>query len=327
MSLDVDGPAELDTLYGIPEHPDPRVVIQPVPFDATTSSRPGTADCVPWILEASHQVDLHHPFVRAPWEDGIVLRDAPDWIRPLSTRTREFVEAYREGATELLGSIDTAGSRIDAFTHAFAAEQLDAGRIPAILGGDHSVPQGAIRAALERHPDLGVLHIDAHADLREAYEGFRYSHASIFWNVLQDGVQKLVQIGIRDLCSAEAEIHRTDPRVHAFEDQSIARLTMLGTSFHEQAGRWVALLPDTVWVSFDIDGLDPALCPETGTPVPGGLAWREARMLLEILGQSGKRIVGFDLCEVGPAAWDANVGSRVLFDLAAWAIHSGRTPA
>lgn len=326
-TFDVDGPADLDTLYGLPEHPDPRVVVQPVPFDATTSSRPGTADCLPWILEASHQVDLHHPLVEAPWDDGIVLRDPPDWVRPLSATTREAVERYRDGEAELLHRIDAAGSRIDAWVHAFAFEALDRGQIPAILGGDHSVPQGAIRAALQKHPDLGVLHIDAHADLREAYEGFRHSHASIFWNVLGDGVQTLVQVGIRDLCRAEAELHRSDPRIHAFEDVTIARRAALGTSVLEQAREWVALLPEHVWVSFDIDGLDPALCPNTGTPVPGGLSWRDCRMLLEVLGQSGKRIVGFDLCEVGPEAWDANVGSRVLFDLAAWAIHSWRTTA
>ncbi|MCB9694667.1 MAG: arginase family protein [Alphaproteobacteria bacterium] len=327
MSFDVDGPALLDTLFGLPEHPDPRVVVQAVPFDATTSSRPGTAGCVPFVLEASHQVDVYHPCVEAPWEAGITLRDAPDWVEPLSARTRELVEAVRDGDGSLLDEVNAAGSRIDAFVHAFAAEQIAMGRIPAVLGGDHSVPQGAMRAAVERWPHLGVLHVDAHADLRVAYEGFRHSHASIFDNVLHDGVQTLVQVGIRDLCSAEADRHRDDPRIHAFTDRAIALREAEGVSFAEQAAAWVALLPDHVWVSFDIDGLDPALCPATGTPVPGGLSWRDARILLETLGRSGKTLVGFDLCEVGASEWDANVGARLLFELAAWAVHTGRTNA
>ncbi len=325
MAFDEDGPAEHRTLFGLPPHPRPRVVIQAVPFDATTSSRPGTADCVSWVREASEQVDLYHPVAGPFWERGVVLQGDPGWIRALSAAARECVEAVRAGG-EGRAEVDAAGSRIDAFTHSFASSAFDAGQIPGLLGGDHSIPQGAIRAALQRWPGLGVLHVDAHADLREAYEGFRYSHASIFHNVLADGLGCLVQIGIRDRCRAEAERQRTDPRIFALSDASLAARLDRGTPFADVAAEVVGHLPDAVWVSFDIDGLDPSLCPNTGTPVPGGLSWRETRILLDTLGRSGKTIVGFDLCEVGPAPWDANVASRILFDLAGWAIHTGDSP-
>jgi len=98
-----------------------------------------------------------------------------------------------------------------------------------------------------------------------------------------------------------------------------------GLSWAELVAKMLRPLPEKVWITFDIDGLEPSLCPNTGTPVPGGLSWREALFLLSELGRSGRRIVGFDLCEVGAGEWDAIVGSRVLYKLAGWAIHSTAT--
>jgi agmatinase len=178
---------------------------------------------------------------------------------------------------------------------------------------------------------MGVLHVDAHADLRVAYEGFTRSHASIMHNVLADlpEVAKLVQVGLRDLSEEEHERTRTDRRVAAFFDADLAREKLEGMSFARLVDPIVEALPRQVYVSFDVDGLDPALCPSTGTPVPGGLSFHEASYLLRRVVESGRTIVGFDLDEVAPGAegdeWPANVGARLLYKLVGWTLKS-RTP-
>jgi agmatinase len=215
--------------------------------------------------------------------------------------------------------VDALGERMNSWVHDQARHWLGQGKLVGVVGGDHSVPLGAIRAAAERHPGLGVLHFDAHADLREAYEGFRYSHASIMYNVLQlGGVGRLVQVGVRDFGLDEDALIRAEPeRVRTFFDPDLRRRLFDGESWNALAARMVAELPHDVFVSFDIDGLDPALCPHTGTPVLGGLSFAEACAVLRTVAESGRRIVGFDLNEVAPdpggSEWDGNVGARVLY--------------
>jgi agmatinase len=188
---------------------------------------------------------------------------------------------------------------------------------------------GAIRTVAERVKDLSILHIDAHCDLRHAYEGFTYSHASIMDNVLREApqVSRIVQVGIRDFCAEElAAIEASNGRVRTFFDKHLADRQLAGTPFATLAAEIVDLLGAKVWISFDIDGLDPALCPHTGTPVPGGLSFREAVFLLRTVVESGRVIAGFDLCEVAPAPdgdeWDANVGARVLYKLCGFTLRS-----
>ena len=191
-----------------------------------------------------------------------------------------------------------------------------------VLGGDHSVPFGAIEAYAERHAGLGILHVDAHCDLREAYEGFTWSHASIFHNVMTRirGVRRLVQVGIRDLGAREEEmVRRSRGRIRLHHDARTSERLARGESWASIVREIVSELPRTVYVSFDIDGLDPALCPHTGTPVPGGLGFTQASQLVFAVARSGRTIVGADLCEVSPGPkgdeWDANVGARLLYKL------------
>jgi agmatinase len=178
--------------------------------------------------------------------------------------------------------------------------------------------------ALGERGSYGILHIDAHSDLRDAYEGFIHSHASIMHNALHiDAISRIVQVGIRDYSEEEVEtIRGSGGRVKLFDYRGLARRRFGGESFSSIAEEIVSELPDQVYVSFDIDGLDPALCPGTGTPVPGGLLFEEALYLVERIPASGRRIVGLDLCEVSPgeSEWDANVGARVLYRLCCAAI-------
>lgn len=319
--FDPNAASELDTLFGLPLLDRPLVEVLPVGFDATTSYRGGTASAPPRVLEASQQVDVYHPAVAEPWIHGIQLTDAFPWMEELSASTHADVVACREGE-DRFAAVNAAGEKVAAAVEAWTQSRLDAGQIPAVLGGDHSVPLGAFRAAARKHPGLGILHVDAHADLRVAYEGFTHSHASIFHNAMELDIGCLVQIGIRDFCHEEAVRQRTDARIHVLSDEALAQAEAEGSPLATAYAEMIAKLPQDVWISFDIDGLDPALCPNTGTPVPGGLSWRNTLVLLRLLGASGRRIVGFDLCEVGPSEWDANVGARLLFQLACWSIHT-----
>jgi agmatinase len=227
--------------------------------------------------------------------------------------------------------VDALGERLNAWVHEQTSRLLDAGKLPGVVGGDHSAPLGAIRAVAERHPGCGILHFDAHADLRRAYEGLRWSHASIMYNVLSElpGVARLVQVGVRDYSDEEdAFIRDNRDRVTTFFDPDLRRSLFDGESWSRIALRIVASLPREVYVSFDIDGLDPALCPHTGTPVLGGLSFPEATALLRHVVESGRRIVGFDLSEVAPdpagGEWDGNVGARVLYKLIGFGLMSRR---
>ncbi|MGC8864515.1 MAG: agmatinase family protein [Bacteroidales bacterium] len=303
------------------------IILIPVPWDVTTSYRPGTARGPQAIIEASTQVDLFDFFLPRAWENKIATLPIFKEILQLNTKLRpmakEVITRLEAGITEddpelkkLLRQVNEGSTWLNAWVRNKAQEILDSGRIPAVVGGDHSTPLGLIQAVADKYPGFGILHIDAHADLREAYEGFTWSHASIMFNTLEDArPQKLVQVAIRDVCEEEMQLAAENPSVKQYNDYNLAFRKMAGEPFAEIGREIVDSLPQNVYISFDIDGLSPELCPHTGTPVPGGLNFMEAVQLLEMVATSGRRIIGFDLCEVAPGPedeWDANVGARIL---------------
>jgi len=334
-NFDPDAAATGDGLFGLSTPvEEANLVVIPVPYDATTSYRPGTARGPAAVLEASKQVDLEDLQYGPVWRAGIAMLPIPRDIAALSKKTRAAAEPVIEAGgaepgnrahAKALAAVNAASEKVNAHVAKEARAILDRGAIPALLGGDHASPFGLIRELAERHPGLSVLQIDAHADLREAFEGFTYSHASIYHNVMTriPKVGKLVQVGIRDFGSRErAFVDQSKGRVECFYDQHLRDRQFAGGP----RGAWSALcadivksLPKEVYISFDIDGLTPDHCPYTGTPVPGGLTFPEVCHLLEVLSKSGKKVVGFDLCEVAPGTpgddWDANVGARVLYKL------------
>ncbi len=329
---DPDGPAAAGAgLFGLPHTPDDaQVVVIPVPFEATVSFGRGTARAPARVHEASHQVELHDPWVGNAWRHGIAMDPVHPRLEALNEEASALARpivlaggAHDAEARAAQARVDAIGAELNGLVAGRTRALLAEGRIPAVLGGDHSVSFGAIEAAAEAYDDLGILHIDAHADLRAAYEGFTWSHASIFHNVHErlPSIGTIVQVGIRDFGAAEAAMIAASERLTAFTDQEIAWEIASGEPWMRLAVRIVKPLPRHVWVSFDVDGLDPSLCPRTGTPVPGGLGFNQALLLLQQLA-SERRLVGFDLVEVGDGDWDANVGARLLYKLAGWAIRT-----
>jgi agmatinase len=305
------------------------IAIISVPWDVTTSYRPGTHKGPESIIEASVQVDLFDPLVPNAWETKIgtvpiniqILKDNKKYRKIAQSVIAELEKGtdYAE-LTPLLDKVNKASESLNKTVYASCKEQISSGKITGVVGGDHSVPLGNMKAVSRLCEEFGILHIDAHADLRVAYEGFTYSHASIMYNALSEipQISQLTQVAVRDFCQQEADIINTDPRIRCFTDTELKRNQFEGKTWKKQCEDIIASLPVNVYISFDIDGLSPDLCPGTGTPVPSGIGFREIDYLLHMLAISNKKIIGFDLCEVSPGVendWDANVGARILYKL------------
>lgn len=323
-------------IFGLPySAEESAVVLMPVPFDATTSYRPGAANGPRAILQASRQVDLFDVETGNPWSSGIALLPEAEEIRTWNNDARDAAERAMTGREDEkaraanVQRVNDLCARVNGRVHDEVSKWLDAGKVVGTIGGDHGCVYGAIAAHAERYSSLGILHVDAHADLRKAYGGFEWSHASIMDNVCRrhPSVVQLVQVGVRDLCDEEREcIVASAGRIRTHYDAELARERFAGVTWTDQVARIIEDLPEQVYVSFDIDGLDPALCPNTGTPVPGGLSFNQAVYLLAAVARSGRQIVGFDLAEVAPGTtgdeWDGNVGSRILYKLIGWTLRS-----
>lgn len=327
-------------IFGLPfVEREAALVYLPVPWEATVSYGGGTSRGPAAILSASRQVDLFDFDVLRPYEPGLFMRPESRALREMNRRARPAARRViaagastpgRGALSRALAEVNALGARLNEQIQREAAEILAAGKLLGIVGGDHSSPFGALRAVSARHPSFGILHFDAHFDLRKAYEGFAWSHASIMRNVLENiaAVRRLVPVGIRDFCEEEADYAASQgERVRIFFDGDLARRALSGEAWDRLAQEIAEALPEKVWVSFDIDGLDPSCCPHTGTPVPGGLSFQQANLILEAVVRSGRKIIGFDLSEVSPAPrglgdWDANVGARLLYKLSAWTLAS-----
>jgi agmatinase len=324
-------------IFGLPHsEAEAALVLVPVPFEATTSYGGGTARGPEAILGASRQVDLFDVETGRPYEKGIHLVAAPEEIERLGRSARAtaapVVAAGGTGKDPALlraaAEVNEACGRVNAWLEERVAGLLAAGKKVGVLGGDHSVSLGSLAAHARRFPGMGVLHLDAHADLRVAYEGFTYSHASIMYNAAErlPEIARFAQVGLRDLSQEEhAYAAGSGGRIVQHHDAALARARLEGETWAAQVKRILDALPRDVYVSFDIDALDPALCPHTGTPVPGGLSFQEAAYLVAGVVRSGRRIVGFDLVEVAPTPsggdeWDGNVGARLLYKLAGWTL-------
>ncbi len=325
-----------NNIFGLPfSEEESALVLLPVPWEVTVSYRVGTAMGPDSIFEAAMQVDLFDPDVKDGWKKGFHMLPIDRNIRKKSDYLRQCTElilshmvdggvvAENEQLSQKLSEINENGKLLSDWVYEMTSSLLKKGKKVGLIGGDHSTPLGFIKALADQHADFAVLQIDAHADLRVAYEGFTYSHASIMYNVLNEipQVKKLVQVGIRDYCDEELDIiNNSNGRIHTFFDRDIKTQQYEGATWKDICGQIIASLPQKVYISFDIEGLDPKLCPNTGTPVPGGFEAEQVFYLFRLLKQSGREIIGFDLNEVSCGyhpgdGIDAIVGARVLFKL------------
>ncbi len=322
-------------IFGLPySSEDAQVVLIPAPWGVTVSYGGGTQEGPKAILDASPQIDYYHPsFGSDSWKVGIAMLPLGDWNDAyeeglaLRAKAKAHIEALESGLSDATPTeVNEACERFHDRVEKTSDELIAQGKLVGLVGGDHSTPLGLMRALAKKN-EFGILQIDAHCDLRDSYEGFTYSHASIMHNALKlPQVAKLVQVGIRDYSVGEREvIEQSRGRIQTFFDADMKARQFEGETWKKIADDIVATLPEKVYVSFDIDGLDPALCPGTGTPVPGGLQFDQATCLIRAVAESGKKIIGFDVNEVSPHRndeWDANVGMRVLWNLTLWAAKS-----
>lgn len=248
---------------------DARAVIVPYGLEASDSYGGGTAKGPAAILEASRHVEL---FDEEQWREPF-----RDW--GVVTLTEPVIDG------------DSVAAALDQMAGITAA-LLEDRKFPLVLGGEHSLTAGAIRPFLERYDDLLVLHFDAHADLRDGYEGEHWSHAAVLRRVLDEPAVELVSFGIRNISVEEI----------SFLEANADRITVF---WAKDRSEWK--LPDiaerlkgrTIYLTFDLDGFDSSLMPATGTPEPGGLFWDDVMMVIKCAGEVGT-IVGADVCELAP---------------------------
>lgn len=336
-NFDPNAPGLKDNnIFGLPAmEEEAKVIIIPVPWEVTVSYRAGTSRGPEQVMDASLQVDLFDADLPGQWKKGIYMPPVDQEIKNKSDYLRScaelVIDSLSEGfrveknkqLCEKIREVNEGGTELKTWLKEAAQIHLSKGKKVAVLGGDHSTPLGLLHALAEKHSGFAVLQIDAHADLRRAYEGFQYSHASIMFNILNEipAVSKLVQVGIRDYCDEEFEVIRqSNGRVVTFFDRDIKAASYTGKTWDQQTDEIIAELPDQIYISFDIDGLDPKLCPNTGTPVPGGFELEQVFYLFRKIHKAGKQLIGFDLNEVSCGAQGADsidpiVGARVLYKL------------
>jgi agmatinase len=319
-------------IFGLPfTVQEAQLVLLPVPWEVTTSYGGGTSLAPKAIFDASKQVDLFDLELGNFYEAGIAMLEISKEIEALNAIARKAAESViHESLADVkiaLHTVNSSSLKLNDYVYTETKKLLLENKLVGIIGGDHSTPYGAICALLENYPDAGILHFDAHADLRNAYEGFEHSHASIMYNVItKTKLKKLIQVGIRDFCEEEYNfIQEHSHRIKTFFDKELFEKKMQGVSWSSLCDEIIGHLPNEVYISFDIDGLDPRYCPHTGTPVPGGLDFQEAIYLIKKVTQSGRTIIGFDLNEVSPGnhstdEWDANVGARLLYKMCGYTL-------
>lgn len=242
--------------------------IIPVPLERSVSYGGGAARGPAALLAASQQLEA--------WESGLAPGESGFYTAP---------------PVDCSGPVEAVLERIEAV----ARRALECGAVPVLLGGEHTVSLGALRAlaadARARGEPLGVVQFDAHADLRPHYEGDPYSHASVMYRAVADLGLPLVQFAVRDMSREEVHIRRRFGVTH-YDAYFLARVGLPEKPLPED-------FPRRIYVSFDVDGLDSSLMPATGTPSPGGLSWREAQFVLEKCAQ-GRQIAGLDVVELAP---------------------------
>lgn len=253
------------TLPNAASFEDAKAVILPVPLESTTSYVPGTRNGPREILVASSHLEL--------WDEELNTD-----IHPVGIYTLPEMELPFDDMNDIMAEIGRVTAAI-----------LDHDKFPVVLGGEHSITSPVVGAIAAKYPGVSVLQIDAHADLRDSYMGTRFNHACAMRRVLEHA--RCTQVGIRSLSTEEAKV-APSLETTIFYDINMRQNT-------NWIANVVASLAPTVYITIDVDGMDPAIMPATGTPEPGGLSWVEILTLLRAV-ISQRNVVGCDLVELSP---------------------------
>lgn len=331
--------------FGIPLDPaEAALVLISAPWDTTKAVRAGSSYAPDAIIEASRRIDFFEPMAPYSWRKGIATAPVDYSIQDMSHRLRADAERVVKvhddlGSTTFdhlvyerrLRRVNEGSEMVNANIYAQSKRWLDEGKIVGLVGGDQSTAYGHIKAVGEKYDKIGILHIDSSLDMRPAYQGFEHSHASVMHNILRDvaTVERLVAVGVRAFSPEEWKRAEGDSRVKMFTAQEIWSRHFEGTPWATIVEEIVAELPESVYVSLDVDGLTIECSPHTGNIIAGGLRFPEVVYLLGKVVDSGRKIVGFDLTEVVPDMddkTDAAIAARLLYNICSMALKNHDAP-
>ena len=256
-------------------HPD--VAIMQIPLEMTVSYGTGTSKGPSSTIEASSQVETYSTFIRGDLPSGLVIRTLDPW-----TYEGPSLEAH-------LDSIES-----------YVINGISGGAFPLLLGGEHGILLPAIRALrkIGNFPleNLTLVQVDAHADLRDELNGERFSHGTVVRRCLEEGIGRVLQIGVRAFSKEECIVMENDDRIRSWMAKDIRK----NRAIESEITDFISEIQGPVWLSIDIDALDPSIVPATGTPVPGGLDYWFVNDLIEKLFSGNANVVGADVSEIAP---------------------------
>tara|TARA_B100000925_G_scaffold236385_1_gene185104 strand:- start:40 stop:948 length:909 start_codon:yes stop_codon:yes gene_type:complete len=256
-------------------HPD--VAIMQIPLEMTVSYGTGTSKGPSSTIEASSQVETYSTFIRGDLPSGLVIRTLDPW-----TYEGPSLEAH-------LDSIES-----------YVINGISGGAFPLLLGGEHGILLPAIRALrkIGNFPleNLTLVQVDAHADLRDELNGERFSHGTVVRRCLEEGIGRVLQIGVRAFSKEECIVMENDDRILSWMAKDIRK----NRAIESEITDFISEIQGPVWLSIDIDALDPSIVPATGTPVPGGLDYWFVNDLIEKLFSGNANVVGADVSEIAP---------------------------
>ncbi|MCZ0932170.1 MAG: arginase family protein [Oligoflexia bacterium] len=309
------------------------LILIPAPWSATVSYGGGTEKGPELVRKASHQLDFFNPLFQCSYNDRIHFEENDPVIESLNSQALNWLKKLEAKKTpRFYDSINQASQSVLDWLYEKSLKASHQEKIPALVGGEHSVSEGILSFIGDKYKgDYGILHLDAHADLRETYQGFKHSHASVMDNVLnlKQPPKKLVQVAVRDLCESEYKKIKEDRRIHCYFDEEIYTRIFKGEKWAVICEEIISQLPYRVYVSLDVDGLSWSYAPGTGTPVPGGLSFNQVLYLLAEIKRQNKKVISFDVVETSAggenqnfAERNGNVSARLIYYLSGLALHS-----
>ena len=309
------------------------LVLISAPWSATVSYGGGTDKGPELIRTASHQLDFFNPLFQCSYNEKIHFEKNDSIIESLNSQVLNWMKKSKEKKSpQFYENINQASQSVLDWLYEKSSHIFRQNKIPALAGGEHSVSEGIVSFIGDKFKgDFGILHIDAHADLRTAYQGFKHSHASVMRNILnlKQAPKKLIQVAVRDFCESEYKQIKEDKRIHCYFDEEISSRIFEGEKWAVICKEIIARLPQQVYVSLDVDGLSWNYAPGTGAPVPGGLSFNQVLYLLAEIKIQKKKLISFDVVETSAggenlalAKWNGNVSARLIYYLSGLALHS-----